>query len=76
MMIIGKGVKPNGGQPRVFGKTDENLFPMKLHLETGAYEGRGIDYLRTQNALATLLQMAGIEHESFVEADPIPSLLS
>lgn len=75
MVFIGNGVKRTPGGPTVFGDTDEGLYPVRMDPKTGSTEGRNADYLTTPMALATTLQLGGLDGEEAFDETPIGALV-
>ena len=75
MLFIGKGVRrsPAGSGPVVFGETDEGMYPVPIDPATGGHGARA-ETLGIGHALATVLQIAGIDPAPHVEEEPIPAL--
>lgn len=75
LMIIGKGVKRlAGGGPNVFGDTTETMHPVKINPMNGS-KNKDADDLLINNALATILLIAGIDPIAAIDAEPIPDLV-
>ena len=76
LLLIGNGVRPGDGGPRVFGECDAQQFLQPIDPATGRRDGRGADELLVPHALATVMAVAGLDPRDHLDVDPVLDVIA